>query len=175
MLLRQGTERIEVVVRKEGGGSVKGANETSADEKTAGGGQSAESVKQNRFTKTVLKHSFSASKQLVNTAADFWATGIGYQYGDQALQDRTQRVIEQVRDVENTAISVAMGATGFAWAGVPGIVFGALAGAVQSLSSIGFRQARREREFDFKMFKETSSVEYARARAYINLTTGRLR
>ena len=38
MLLRQGTERIEVVVRKEGGGSVKGANETAADEKTAGGG-----------------------------------------------------------------------------------------------------------------------------------------
>ena len=39
MLLRQGTERIEVVVRKEGGGSVKGANETAADEKTAGGAQ----------------------------------------------------------------------------------------------------------------------------------------
>lgn len=175
MLLRQGTERIEVVVRKEGGGSVKGANETAADEKTAGGGQTAEAGKQTRFTKTVLKHSFSASKQLVSTAVDFWATGIGYQYGDQALQDRTQRVIEQVRDVENTAISIAMGATGFAWAGLPGIAFGAIAGAAQSLSSIAFRQARREREFDFKVFKENSSVEYARARANINLTTGRLR
>ena len=74
MLLRQGTERIEVVVRKEGGGSVKGANETAADEKTAGGGQTAEAGKPNRFTKTVLKHSFSTSKQLVSTAVDFWAT-----------------------------------------------------------------------------------------------------
>ena len=175
MLLRQGTERIEVVVRKEGGGSVKGANETAADEKTAGGGQTAEAGKPNRFTKTVLKHSFSTSKQLVSTAVDFWATGIGYQYGDQALQDRTQRVIEQARDVENTAISIAMGAAGFAWAGLPGIAFGAIAGAAQSLSSIAFRQARREREFDFKVFKENSSVEYARARANINLTTGRLR
>ena len=89
MLLRQGTERIEVVVRKEGGVSVKGANETAADEKTAGGGQTAETGKQKRFAKSVLKHSFLSSKQLVDTAVDFWATGIGYKYGDQALQDRT--------------------------------------------------------------------------------------
>lgn len=175
MLLRQGTERIEVVVRKEGGGSVKGANETAADEKTASGEKDTENVKQKRFAKIVLNHALSSSKQLVSTAVDFWAAGIGYQYGDQALQDRTQRVIEQVRDVENTAISIAMGATGFAWAGLPGIAFGAIAGAAQSLSSIAFRQARREREFDFKVFKENSSVEYARARANINLTTGRLR
>lgn len=175
MLLRQGTERIEVVVRKEGGGSVKGANESAADEKTASGEKDTENVKQKRFAKIVLNHALSSSKQLVSTAVDFWAAGIGYQYGDQALQDRTQRVIEQVRDVENTAISIAMGAAGFAWAGLPGIAFGAIAGATQSLSSIAFRQARREREFDFKVFKENSSVEYARARANINLTTGRLR
>ncbi len=175
MLLRQGTERIEVVVRKEGGGSVKGANESAADEKTAGGAQTAEIGKQNRFAKAVLKHSFSSSKQLVDTAVDFWATGIGYKYGDQALQDRTQRQIEERRDYAGTATSIVMGGLGFAWAGVPGVLFGALTGAVQSLSSIGFRQARREREFDFKVFKENSSVEYARARANINLTTGRLR
>ena len=175
MLLRQGTERIEVVVRKEGGVSVKGANEAAADEKTAGGEKDKENVKQKRFAKIVLNHALPSSKQLVSTAVDFWATGIGYKYGDQALQDRTQRVIEQARDVENTAISIAMGAAGFAWAGLPGIAFGAIAGAAQSLSSIAFRQARRERDFDFKVFKENSSVEYARARANINLTTGRLR
>ena len=68
-----------------------------------------------------------------------------------------------------------MGAVYGAWGGPIGAVLGATFGAISSATSIGVKYAGREREFNYKVFKENNAIEYQRARASINMTTGRLR
>ena len=46
---------------------------------------------------------------------------------------------------------------------------------VTSGVSLAVKYAGREREFNYKVFKENNAIEYQRARASINMTTGRLR
>ena len=90
-------------------------------------------------------------------------------------QENVQRRFEIVKDVGGFASSVAMGAVYGAWGGPIGAVLGATFGAISSATSIGAKYAGREREFNYKVFKENNSIEYQRARASINMTTGRLR
>lgn len=181
MLVQQGVQKIEVIVRKGGAvgaTSVQGAKENTAGEKagdktTASGSDGNHTQK--RIVKSTVLHAFTTAKSTGDQLLDFYEAGLGMQYGDQAYQDRVQRITEQYRDVSNTAISVAMGARMGSWGGPVFAAIGGIMGGLTSISSIAFRQARRERDFDYKVFKENSSVEYARARANINLTTGRLR
>lgn len=181
MLVQQGVQKIEVIVRKGGAvgaASVQGAKENTAGEKTgdqtaADGGTS--NYTQKRAVKTTVMHIMSQAKSTTDQLIDYYEAGLGMQYGDQAYQDRVQRVTEQWRDFTNTASSIAMGARMGSWGGPLFAAIGGALGGLVSVQSIMFRQARRERDFDYKVFKENSSVEYARARANINLTTGRLR
>ena len=68
-----------------------------------------------------------------------------------------------------------MGAIYGAWGGPVGAVLGVAFAGLTTASSIGMKYMQREREFNYKQFKENNSIEYRRARASINLTTGRLR
>ena len=80
-----------------------------------------------------------------------------------------------MKDVTNIASSVGMGALYGSWGGPIGAVLGAAFGAVSSGVSTAVKYAGREREFNYKQFKENNAIEYQRARASISLTTGRLR
>lgn len=114
MLYQQGTQRIEVIVRKQSGGGVSGGagtKETDADKTTAAGGEESEGLGtgtgMNTRTKRVvsanMQHILSTVKQGADLAIDYWASGIGIQSGDQALQDRTERRIEVLKDTTSLA------------------------------------------------------------------------
>lgn len=183
-LYQQGTQRIEIIVRKEGdtGGDV-GAKETDVDNIGDGkettwrtsvfGSENPNRIK--RIVKTNTTHALAVTKQIVDLGIEYWVAGLGNQYGDQALQDNISRKVEIMKDVTNVASSTAMGALYGAWGGPVGAIIGAVFGAVSSGVSTAVKYANREREFNYKMFKENNSIEYQRARASINLTTGRLR
>lgn len=184
MLYQQGTQRIEIIVRKEGGGvSETAAKETPTDEiggnrettwrTSVFGSENPNRIK--RVIKTNTTHALAVSKQVVDLGIEYWVGGLGNKYGDQAYQENVQRQVEIVKDVTNVASSVAMGALYGAWGGPVGAALGAVFGAVASGVSIAVKYAGREREFNYKMFKEENAIEYQRARASINLTTGRLR
>ena len=184
MLYQQGTQRIEVIVRKEGGGaSETAAKETPTDE--IGGGKETtwrtnlygtnNPNRRARIWKTNATHSLAVLKQVADLGLEYWVGGLGNKYGDQAMQENVQRQVEIVKDVTNVASSVAMGALYGAWGGPIGAVLGALFGAVSSGVSTAVKYAGREREFNYKVFKEENAIEYQRARASISLTTGRLR
>lgn len=184
MLYQQGTQRIEVIVRKEGGGTTEtAAKETSADEIGGGkettwrtsvfGSENPNRIK--RVIKTNTTHALAVSKQVIDLGIEYWIGGFGNKYGDQAYQENVQRRVEMVKDVTNVASSIGMGALYGAWGGPIGSVLGAVFGAVSSGVSTAVKYAGREREFNYKMFKENNAIEYQRARASINLTTGRLR
>lgn len=182
MLYQKGTQRIEIIVRKEGGNGNVGVKETNAEdvggkEKTwrtsLFGSENPKRIK--RVIATNATHAFSILKQGTSIAINDLIAGISARTGDQAYQDQWNRTVEKFQDVGGVASSVAMGAVYGAWGGPIGAVLGATMGAVQSGVSLAFKYNRRERELSVKQFKEQNSVQYLRARANINLTTGRLR
>ena len=182
MLYQKGTQRIEVIVRKDSGGT-PGLKDSDAEDISAdatsfgsgGDGLSSKERRRRRFIKTNTTHFLSAAHQVVDLKINYELGGIGHENGDQNYQDACQRYMERVQDTSNLATSVAMGAAYGSWGGPAGAAFGALFGAMTSGSSIITKYAGREREYNYKMFKENNAIEYNRARANINLTTGRLR
>lgn len=178
-LTEQGTQRIEIIVRKAGGMDSAGAKEKEADQANAESQQPQEDGKGTKkssvWWRTQLTHSAAVLKQTSTQWFNYAVAGIGLKYGDQALQQQVERQVEQVTDVTNIATSLVMGATYGAAGGPVGMIAGALMMGAQTTSSVLLKYATREREYDFKMFKQNNAIEYKRARAQINLTTGRLR
>lgn len=186
MLTQKGTQRIEVIVRKEGG-TIQGANQKDSDNVSEGGGEkssngfltaltgSSSKRRQMRVLKTNITHLFAASKQIALQYANYQIAGIGYKTGDQAQQDITQRYVEKLTDIGGMASSVAIGAVYGSWGGPLGIAVGIATAVATSSVSLLSKYAGRQRDYDFKVFKEENAIEYTRARAGINLTTGRLR
>lgn len=183
MLVQKGTQRIEIIVRKDSNGET-GAKETDAEEVGGGNGKNAKvgtdgmtaaERRKHRIIKTNTTHAIATAKQIADLTLEYYHSGIGLRHGDQALQDQVQRKTEIVKDVSGFASSVAMGAVYGSWGGPIGTVLGAVFGAATTAASIGVKYASRQREFNFKVFKENNAIEYKKARAGINLTTGRLR
>lgn len=180
----QGSGKIEIIVRKDGGGSSDvGAKEVAPDEMGGGkettwrtsvfGSENKKRIK--RVIKTNTTHALAITKQVIDLGFEYYVAGLGYKTGDQAYQDNVQRRVEIVKDVTNVASSIGMGALYGSWGGPIGAVLGATFGAVSTGASLASKYASRERDFNYKVFKEDNAIEYQRARASINKTTGRLR
>ena len=185
-LYQQGTQKIEIIVRKDISGSDNGAKEVGAENVTASNAETSTaatsgksggtlSYRQARMLRVSTLHSWGVMKQVGETAINYYVSGLGDMYGDEALQARAERVVESVIDVGGFASSVGMGAASMSWAGPVGMIIGGSLGAISSGASIGAKYASRRREFNYKVFKENNAIEYQRARASINYTTGRLR
>lgn len=180
MLYQQGTQRIEIIVRKERGASSTGANEKDADQisedqASADGESTGNTGSKKAFIRANLTHGVAVAKQAVHAGINYAIQGIGNKYGDQALQENISRQFEIVQDASNFASSVSMGITYGASGGIWGMVLGGFFGLASATISTVFKYEGREREFNYKQFKENNAIEYRRARASINLTTGRLR
>lgn len=173
----QQAQKIEVIVRKEGGNGEKGNKETdienagSKNEEPTGG----VSKRAKRFWVTNLTHATAVGKQAFNAVASYQLQSLGQISGDEALQDSIGRNMEMWQDTFGLATSVAMGATYGSFGGIPGMAIGAVLGGASFAVSNVSKYLGRKRDFNFKMFKENNAIEYQRARAKINLTTGRLR
>lgn len=185
-MLYQSGDRIEVIVRKQGGDNTppdvaeaetEKATTSSSDDVEVGadtdsGGMSK---RKKRIIKTNLTHALAITKQIADLGIEYYIGGIGYNNGDQAMQQQVSRNMEIMKDVTNVASSISMGALYGSWGGPIGAVLGATFGAVSTGVSLAVKYGGREREYNYKVFKENNAIEYSRARANINLTTGRLR
>ena len=185
MYSQNGTQRIEVVIRKEGAESSQGIKGVDTDRVSTGGtsdGQSVDSEKvsrselrKQRIIKTNTTHVLAAMKQVGNLAVNYYVGTLGYKNGDKSYQERVARQIEVVNDTTNIASSVGMGILYGSWGGPIGAVIGGLLGGVTTGTSTIFKYLGRQKEYNQTMFKENNSIQYMRSRANINLTTGRLR
>lgn len=183
MAYHQSGGRIEIVVRKDNGLSTAGANEiettsvsaedmaTTADTTAGGRGRN---YKQTRAL-ILATHTTAVAHQVFDLEMEYVHSGIGVKNGDQAMQQQVQRKVEIFQDTSNMATSVAMGMAYGVHGGALGIIWGGTLGLVRSAFSTAFKYGSRQREYDFKIFKENNAVEYKRARAGINWTSGRLR
>lgn len=183
-LYSQGTQRIEVIVRKEDSGAATGgANEKAPEE----AGKNPNAVDQNggeeEVTQTSSRHIGRITTMKVAAASiavgrmylNYWAGGIAYRNGDSAQQEAVQRNVEVAEESVALLASVGMGAAFGARGGPWGVAVGAILGLATTATSLGFKYASKEREYNYKIFKEENTIEYKRARANLSLTTGRLR
>lgn len=181
-LTQLGNQRIEIIVKKEGGSF----SQTNAKEKETDniGGENEEYSfwlgtanrnRKHRVIKTNTTHGLAVLKQGLDLVMEYSIGGLAYKTGDQSYQENVQRRVEVVKDVTGFASSVGMGVLYGSWGGPIGAVLGATFAAASTATSIGVKYAGRERDFNYKVFKENNSIEYQRARASINMTTGRLR
>lgn len=177
MLYQQGSQKIEVVVRREGKGSNQGAKNIDAENSKDGEEEESGKLtaKQKHMIKTNLTHIYAASIQIAGLSINHIIGGIGLQSGDKSLQEQVQRNMEIFTDVQGTASSTMMGMVFGAKGGPIGMAVGGVLGLATSLTSTIVKYAGRQRDYDYKVFKENNAIEYKRARASINLTTGRLR
>ena len=183
-LTQLGTQKIEVVVKKEGGTlSQKNAKETDPSEIGSGAKDekysfwlgTANPKRKARVIKTNTTHGLAVIKQVSDLGFEYWVSGLGYKNGDQAYQDNVNRRVEVMKDVTNIASSISMGALYGAWGGPIGAILGASFAALSTGVSTAVKYGSRERDYDYKIFKEQNAIQYNRARAGINLTNGRLR
>ena len=179
MLTQTGTQRIEVIIRKDASG-IQGANSKSAEQATSEAEQGdplsrKKAYRRERIVKTNAAHIVGAARQIGMQIWQYSVSGIGLVTGDQALQQHYQRSWEVFQDTTGFATNIAMGMVYGAWGGPVGIAIGGLIAATTSAVSLGTKYEGRQREYNYKMFKENNAIEYRRARANINLTSGRLR
>lgn len=183
MKLYQQGSKIEVIVRKEDGGVSQKGNNTTDTEENAGNSNSSNSKlfgstskqRQQRIIKTNLTHALAVSRQIFNLALNYKLGGLGYEAGDQSYQDLVQRNFEIADDVLSIVSSAGMGALYGSWGGPIGAVAGAVLNTASTSVSIAMKYKNRERDYSVKQFKLNNEISYSRARAGINLTTGRLR
>lgn len=183
----QQKQRIEIIVRKDAGGGSEGAktrepssninsgSDESGDTLLAKLTGSNSKMRQRRVLKTNATHALAVSKQVIDLGIEYYIGGIGMRSGDTALQENVSRNMEMFKDSTNVVSSIGMGALYGSWGGPIGAVLGAVFGAISTGASLISKYKGREREYDFKVFKEENAIEYKRARAGINMTTGRLR
>ena len=176
----QQVQKIEVIVRKEGGNGEKGNKTTEAEDAGKQNGEQSTSsgVNTMRRKRAIIAnstHAFAVSKQWLNAEINYSLGGLAMQNGDEAYEDRVKRQVEVISDTSNIITSIGMGVTYGSFGGIGGMIAGGLFGLVSSGVSTIYKYRGRHRDFNFKMFKENNAIEYKRARANINLTTGRLR
>jgi len=182
MLFQQGTQKIEVIVRRAGGGGEteqpQGAKTTDdvslsgAQSSSVGNGKNAS----NRMTKNSIMHYGNMAKQMVMKVGRYYISGIKYKTGDEALQDMVDRTLDIVTDYSNLAVQTAFGAYyGARFGGVIGGVIGGATSFASGAAGIAFNRSSARRDYNMKIFKEENGIAYRRSRADINFTNGRLR
>lgn len=177
MYTQKGTQRIEIVVRGEG---VYGTGEQeSATGNNNGSGERGKKQWAERRKGRILRqnaiHAVSTAVQITKRGVHYAINGVGFQYGDKALQDQVDRRVEIVEDLLGGIGGIASGALMGSFGGPIGVAFGIAIGTANAIANVTFKYAQREREYNFKVFKQENAIEYRKARANTNLTFGRLR
>ncbi len=180
-LTQQGTQRIEVIVTKQGTSETVGANETDTSDASNSSSETTDnnggglSTRTKRIITTNATHALSTLKQVFSLSAGYAHSGLGYRSGDQSYQEQVERTYEILDDTTNVISNVIRGGVYGAWGGPVGVVVGIGTAALSSAASLGVKYASRQREYNYEVFKENNAVQYNRTRAGINEVTGRLR
>lgn len=177
--------KVTVIVRGEGvsgeeAKEPKGAKTADTDEETPKGfwakaTGTTNKMKQRRIVVTNTTHLLATTRQIWLLGVNYDLTGIGYRSGDQAYQEQTQRDFEILNEIGSIASSTAMGLVYGSRGGPLGAVVGTVTGLASGVFSTWAKYATKKREYTYQVFKQNTAIEYQRARANLNLSTGRLR
>lgn len=184
MIYQQGKSTMTIIVRGEGvtatESDVKDDASVSPKEKQEDKQASTTPTKKSSiFNKRkafiTITHGVAVGVGIANAGINYMMGDIAGTTGDKNLADVTQRNVEQCKDVADVLVATTMSA----WYGsrggwVTGIITAAM-GFTTAMTSKASKYLGRERDYKIETFKMNNEINYARSRANINLTTGRLR
>lgn len=186
-LLKQESQTLTVIVRGEGVYGDTGKPDADVAESPK---QQQEQEKEQKTPKTTVttKRKINSRIALINAthigsmvigiskATMNYAIGdIEATTGDKNLSDIMQRNLESVNDVGDLFTSTLMGAWYGSRGGWVGAVIGGAISLTQTATSKVYKYAGRERDYQIRTFKLDNEINYARSRANINWTNGRMR
>ena len=185
-LYEQGVKKIVVTIRKEAGAETSNGQRGAGEKETPNltpqqssrlmtlyGTTNAHRIK--RINRINATHAIGVMRQVASYAISYEINGQAMINGDSAYGDAINRSIEVLQDTTGVASAFLTGALYGSGGGLIGAVVGSLASGTSAIASLTFKYINRQREYDYKMFKIDSGIEYKRARANISLTNGRLR
>lgn len=183
MLYKQ-SGRIEIVIRKDDiSATTAGANEQETNENSSNKTEAKGKTKKmlglnNRQWKLYTAHVLRTAQHLAYSLTSLGVNNLSRINGDQALQQITERRIEQIKDTINPLIATGTGFIGGLVGSGGNPVAAAISASVSltnSMITIFTKYEERRREYNYKVAKENNAIQYKRARANVNLVTGRLR
>lgn len=180
MIYQQGKQTLTVIVRGEGitstesveKGVDKSPKETQDEEQQA---TSKSKKRSKRIAMITATHAIAGSVALGQATVNYAIGDIAGTTGDKNYQDLVRRNLETYRDVGNVATATLMSAYYGSRGGVVAGVVTTAIGFTTAMVSKANKYLAREREYKIETFKMDNEINYARSRANINLTNGRLR
>lgn len=120
-------------------------------------------------------------RQVLFAGLNYTVSGIGMNTGDQFLQAKAQRVVADAEMAFSALSGAKSGAISGAAAGamfggigaLAGAAIGAILGAAPAVISRGQEYVTGQRNYNYQVWKEQSNINYARARANAEISTGR--
>ncbi len=184
-LYEQGTKKIVITIRQAGNGASTGSQgahtsdtsnltqEQSSRLMTLYGTTNQHRI--SRIRRINATHAIGVARQFLSYANSYVLNGTAMESGDQTYADVMNRTVEILQDTTGIASAFATGALYGSGGGLVGTIVGSLASGASAIASTTFKYLNRSRDYDYKMFKINSGIEYKRTRANISLTNGRLR
>lgn len=181
MIYQQGKQTLYVVVRGEGvsyaDSTEKGVDTSPKD--TEDEKVEATSKTKNKMSKRVkaitITHGIATGMSLLTTGVNYAIGDIAGTEGDKNYADLVQRKTEIGKDVIDVGVATIMSAWYGSRGGVAAGIATTIMGFTTAMTSKAVKYLGREREYQIETFKMNNEINYARSRANINLTTGRLR
>ena len=182
-LMQEQAQTLTVIVRGEGviGGAESEEKENQAEESPKDKEEQKEAQKipdkkiSNRIKLINATHIMAATIAIGKASINYGIGDIAATTGDKNFADRVQREVEGLNDGVDLITSTAMGAWYGSRGGWVGAIVGGAIGFTQTAVSKAFKYAGRERDYNVDTFKMDNEINYARARANINWTNGRMR
>lgn len=180
MIYQQNKQTLTVIVRGEGVSTTESVDKTpSTSPKEEQDEVIATTSKSKGMSKRVkmitATHAIAASVGVLSAGVNYYIGDIAGTTGDKNYAELVSRKVEMGKDVVDVAIATTMSAYyGSRGGWVAGVITAGI-GFTTSVVSKTNKYLNREREYQIETFKMNNEINYARSRANINLTNGRLR
>lgn len=179
-LYQQGKQTLTVIVRGEGVTTTEDAEKTASKSPKEEQEQQQETTSKSKFMSKRVKmitatHAVATTIGIVTAGMNYLIGDIGGTTGDKNYQEMVQRDIEMVKDVFDVGTATIMGAWYGSRGGMAAGVITAGLSFTTAVASKTNKYLNRERDYKIETFKMNNEINYARSRANINMTNGRLR
>lgn len=179
-LYQQGKQTLTVIVRGEGVTTTEDAEKTTSKSPKEEQENQQETASKSKFMSKRVKmitatHAVATTIGIATAGINYMIGDIGGTTGDKNYQEIVSRNVEAFKDIADVGTATIMGA----WYGsrggtAAGVITAGLSFATAVTSKVN-KYATRERDYKIETFKMNNEINYARSRANINLTNGRLR
>lgn len=180
MIYQQNKQTLTVIVRGEGVTTTESVDNTPSKSPKEEQDEAVETTSKAKGMSKRVKmitgtHLVAMGIGIYNTAYNYAIGDIAGTTGDKNYAEMVSRNHEVFKDVIDVGIATGMSAYyGSRGGWVAGIITAGIGFTTATVSKVN-KYLNRERDYQIETFKMNNEINYARSRANINLTNGRLR